>query len=219
MKNIFHNNLNFNINVSSKNIKFNKNNISNKVKSSVINKSKYPYNMNENQIYEIFLKINSNSDSEINELDYNSSIKIDKRTYFQYYLSLLKTKHLLFFSFLPSFDYNSQMIKIFLFFFEFALSFLVNALFFNDDTMHKIYEEKGSFDIIYNIPQILFSSLISGFIDSSIQELALTDSNIISLKQKTDNNNINIKKKKTLKVIKIKIVLFFIITFLLLIAF
>ena len=111
------------------------------------------------------------------------------------------------------------MIKIFLFFFEFALSFLVNALFFNDDTMHKIYEEKGSFDIIYNIPQILFSSLISGFIDSSIQELALTDSNIISLKQKTDNNNINIKKKKTLKVIKIKIVLFFIITFLLLIAF
>ena len=72
MKNIFHNNLNFNINVSSKNIKFNKNNISNKVKSSVINKSKYPYNMNENQIYEIFLKINSNSDSEINELDYNS---------------------------------------------------------------------------------------------------------------------------------------------------
>ena len=111
------------------------------------------------------------------------------------------------------------MIKIFLFFFEFALSFLVNALFFNDDTMHKIYEEKGSFDIIYNIPQILFSSLISGFIDSLIQELELTDSNIISLKQKTDNSNINIKKKKTLKVIKIKIVLFFIITFLLLIAF
>ena len=82
MKNIFNNNLNFNINVSSKNIKFNKNNISNKVKSSVINKSKYPYNMNENQIYEMFLKINNNSDSELNELDYNSSIKIDKRTYF-----------------------------------------------------------------------------------------------------------------------------------------
>ena len=63
--------------------------------------------MNENQMYEIFLKINNNSDSELNELDYNSSIKIDKRTYFQYYLSLLRTKHLLVFSFLPSFDYNS----------------------------------------------------------------------------------------------------------------
>ena len=175
--------------------------------------------MNENQMYEMFLKINNNSDSELNELDYNSSIKIDKRTYFQYYLSLLRTKHLLFFSFWPSFDYNSQIIKIFLFFFEFALSFLVNALFFNDETMHKIYEEKGSFDIIYNIPQILLSSLISRFIDSLIQELALTDSNLISLKQKSVSNIINIKKQKIHKVIKIKIALFFIITLPLLVAF
>ena len=58
-----------------------------------------------------------------------------------------------------------------------------------------------------------------GFTDSLIKELALTDSNLISLKQKTENNNINIKKKKILKVIKIKIALFFIITLLLLIAF
>ena len=175
--------------------------------------------MNENQMYEIFVKINNNSDSELNELDYNEAIKIDKRTYFQYYLSLLRTKHLLFFSFWPSFDYNSQIIKIFLFFFEFSLSFLVNALFFNDETMHKIYEEKGSFNFIYNIPQIIFSSLISGFIDSLIQELALTESNLINLKQKSNRNNIKINKQKVLKAIKIKIILFFIITFLLLVAF
>ena len=52
---------------------------------------------------------------------------------------------------------------------------MVNALFFNDDTMHKIYEEKGSFDFIYNIPQILYSSLISGFINGLIRTLAVTD--------------------------------------------
>ena len=85
--------------------------------------------------------------------------------------------------------------------------------------MHKIYEEKGSFNFIYNIPQIIYSSLISGLIDSLIQELALTDSNLISLKQKNDNSDINIKKQKTLKTIKIKIALFFIITLLLLVAF
>ena len=136
------------------------------------------------------------------ELSYESAIKIDKRTFFQYYLSLLRIKHLLFFSFYPSFDYNSQILKIFLFFFDFALSFMVNALFFNDDTMHKIYEEKGTFNIIYNIPQILFSSLISGFIDSFIKDLALTDSNIIILKQKIDRNNIYRKKETLLKLLK-----------------
>ena len=79
------------------------------------NKYKYPYNMSEEQIYEMFLKINANSDSELNELDYKNAIKKDIRTYFQYYLSLLRTKHLFIFSFWPSFDYNSQIIKIFLF--------------------------------------------------------------------------------------------------------
>ena len=85
--------------------------------------------------------------------------------------------------------------------------------------MHKIYEEKGSFDFIYNIPQIFLSSLISGFIDGLIQTFALTDSNLISFKHNTNRKNILIKKKETLKTIKIKIALFFIITLPLLVAF
>ena len=43
-------------------------------------------------------------------------------------------------------DYNSQIIKIFLFFFFFSIDFVINALFFNDDTMHKIYEDEGKFN-------------------------------------------------------------------------
>ena len=216
---VYDNKVNFNKILSSNEVNLNNDNISNNAQKTKLNEKHYPYNMNRNQMYEIFLKINTNSDSELNDLDYYIAIKTDKRTYFQYYLSLLRTKHLLFFSFCPSFDYNSQILKMFLFFFDFSLSFLVNALFFNDDTMHKIYEEKGSFNFIYNIPQIIYSSLISGLIDSLIQELALTDSNLISLKQKNDNSDINIKKQKILKTIKIKIALFFIITLLLLVAF
>ena len=151
------NNINkFNNIIISKNVNINKNHEAKNKKNIVINKKDYPYNMKYNQMFEIFLKINNNSDYELNELSYESAVKIDKRTFFQYYLSLLRIKHLLFFSFYPSFDYNSQILKIFLFFFDFALSFMVNALFFNDDTMHKIYEDKGTFNIIYNIPQIFF---------------------------------------------------------------
>jgi hypothetical protein len=56
--------------------------------------------------------------------------------------------------------------------------------------MHKIYEEKGSFDFIYNIPQILYSSLISAFINGLIQTLAVTNSNFISFKQKATKKNV-----------------------------
>ena len=192
----FNNIVKFNNIVSSKKVIYNINNISSKEKINIDKTNKTPYNMNEKKIYEMFLKINKNSDSELNELSYRYAIKIDKRTYFQYYLSLLRTKHLLFFSFCPTFDYNSQILKIFLFFFEFALSFLVNALFFNDETMSKIYEEKGTFNFINNIPQILYSSFISGFIDGLIQSLALTDSKFITLKHNIDRKKVIIKKAK-----------------------
>ena len=194
-RNIFNNIAIFNNNKSSLKDIFNKNNI----QKNGLN------NIDEKQMYKMFLNINKNSEAELNDLDYKLAIQIDKRTYFQYYLSLIRTKHPLFFSFYPSFDYNSQIIKIFLLFFNFIFSFFINALFFDGETMHKIYEEKGTFDFIYNIPQTLCSSLISGFIGAIIETLALTDSNLTSLKQNKDNKNIRIIKNEILKKIKTKI--------------
>ena len=52
------------------------------------------------------------------------------------------------FTFFNNDDYNSKIIKIDLFFIDFALSYIINALFFNDETMHKIYINKGSFDYL-----------------------------------------------------------------------
>ena len=40
-------------------------------------------------------------------------------------------------------DANSKIIKLCLFLFSFTLYFTVNALFFNDTTMHKIYDDQG----------------------------------------------------------------------------
>ena len=173
----------------------------------------------EDQIYEMYLKINGMNIMEINNLTYKSALKSDKRTYCTYYISLLRTKHLIFFSFVPLFDYNSQILKIFLFFFNFTVTFIVNALFFNDDTMHKIYSDKGTFNIIYNIPQILYSALISGFINAIVKTLSLSEINFIELKKENNKNYIIAKSKKVSLVIKIKFALFFIICFILLTAF
>ena len=56
-------------------------------------------------------------DKEINAFKYEEALKYDKRTYIQYYISLLKLKHLLIFCFITKNDYNSRIIKICLFFF------------------------------------------------------------------------------------------------------
>ena len=97
------------------------------------------------------------NDLEKNLLSYKLALRYDKRTYCEYYISLIKTKHILIFSFYYNNDYNERVVKMDLFFVIFIIYFAVNALFFNDNTMHKIYEDKGRFHFEYQLPQILYN--------------------------------------------------------------
>ena len=139
----------------------------------------------------------------------------DKRSYSQYYFSLLERKQLILFSFYPNNDYNSRIIKSFLFFFFYASHFTINALFFTDNTMHKIYIDSGSFNLNYQLPQIIYSSLISTLINTFIKFLSLSENLIISIKADKNTNNYNEKVNQ----MKIKFSFFFIITFILLLYF
>ena len=156
-------------------------------------------------------------DDEINELSYDLAIKYDHRTYFQYYLSLLKTKHDIIFTFFYNKDYNVRAIKIELFFIGFTLNYTVNALFYDDESFHKIFEFEGSFDFIYQLPKIIFSSLISMFLNIVIKSLSLTNDDIIKFKQ----NKINNSKYGgyLMRKLKIKFILYFIISFIVLLFF
>ncbi len=148
-------------------------------------------------------------DFELNSLEYEEAIKLDKRNFWEYYFSLVKNNHPLIFSFGCYQDYNSKIIKIFLFFYSFILDLTINALFFNDDTMHKIYEDKGKFNFLYHIPQIMYSTLISKFIDGFIRKLVLSQGNIVELKQ--EKEKIKLKKKyiRTKRILKKKFIDFF----------
>ena len=144
--------------------------------------------MNNNNILN---NINYN-DYEINNLSYKEAMKIDKRTYFQYYFSLLKMKHILIFTFYTNTDYNSKLIKIILFLFSFTLHFTINTLFFSDSILHKIYEDNGKYNFIYQIPNILYSTIIASFINIIIKYLSLNENSIIQLKK----NKKKYKRKK-----------------------
>ena len=158
------------------------------------------------------------NDYEMNSLCYEDSIEIDKRSYSQYYLSLLRIKHPLIFSFYTYNDYNSKIIKICLFIFYFSLYFAVNALFFSDSTMHKIYEDEGSFNFIYQIPIILYSFLISNTINYLLKYLSLSEKAILNLKN-CKIKKIRKYKRQLKKCLFIKYIIFFIISFILLLLF
>ena len=143
-------------------------------------------------------KINELNDEEMNNLKYELAIILDKRTYFQYYYSLIKKKHLILFAFLSSNDYNLVSIKVSLLLLSFSLYFTINGFFFSDETMNKINEDNGAYDIIYQIPQILYSTVISAIINMILKRLSLSEQQILSIKLEKDYL-IAQKKSKTIK--------------------
>ena len=95
-------------------------NKSNKVLNSQLNSQ---YKNAENKI---------TNDNEINLLGYEEARHKDKRTYCQYYCSLLKNEHLILFTFIQNNDYNLLSLKFSLFILTVSLEIAINALFFSD---------------------------------------------------------------------------------------
>ena len=183
-----------------------------------------PINENEDQFKnkEIIIKVKkimAFNDEELNIMTYELALKHDNRTYIGYYWSLIKTKNNFIFSFFYNKDYNSRIIKIDLFFISFVIYFTVNALFFNDDTMHQIYEDKGKFQFLYQLPQIIYSSLISIVFNTLLKFLALSESKILALKSIKEDIDINKREENLNKNLQIKFVLYFIISTLFLLFF
>ena len=116
-------------------------------------------------------------------------------------------------------DYNSGIVKIDLFFIGFTIEYIVNALFYNDDIMHKIYENKGQFNLETQLPIAIYSTIISTILNYPLNFLALSNDAVINFKN--DNSEIKIKERieKLKKILIIKFISYFIISFLFLLFF
>ena len=214
-------NNNLHLNNDNYNIKNNIKKTTNIKQLSKTNKKKSFFNITKNNQFDIkTLKniINYNND-EMNELSYELALAYDKRTYCQYYNALLKSKHDFIFSFCNNDDYNPKIIKIDLFFIGFSLFFTVNALFFDDNTMHKIYVNKGKYDFEAQIPISIYSSLISMLLNTPLSSLGLPNDRISEFKQNYKIQGIKKRADKLFCCLKFKFVLFFIISFIFLLFF
>ena len=180
------------------------------------------FEKNENKIKENinnYITYNKLNDQELNTLEYKEAILVDKRNYLQYYWSLLKKKQLILFTLIPADDYNLFSLKFALFILSFALYFSINGFFFNDSTMRKINKSGGKFDFLLQIPQIIYSSIISAVINLILKNLSLSENNLLKLKAENDIKSSQDKSVSIKRCIIIKFIIFFIISNLLLLFF
>ena len=155
------------------------------------------------------MKMTNLNDYELDELEYQDALTIDKRTYFQYYWSLLKRKHLFFFTFCPSKDYNFFSIKFSLFLLTFSALLTVTGFFFDNQSMHNIFIDNGDYNILSELPKIIISSIITTFINILLKTLSLTEKNFISVKKETLLRRMIEMSKRVKTILHIKFIFYF----------
>ena len=153
--------------------------------------------------------INSLTIYELNNLPYEQALLIDKRDFMEYYISLIRTKHPLFFSFVPLNDYNILIIKIDLFILNFVTSSAINALFFTKPTIHKIYMDKGKYNLGFFLGKIFISFIISHVIFVIIKNFILSEKNVINIKKKLTYDESCDEADKTKRCLIIKYISFY----------
>ena len=133
---------------------------------------------------------------ELNSFDYNNALINDERTCIEHYIALIRIKQPLLFAFCPIKDFNSMVIKQCIFLFSFDIYYVINFAFFNENIIHKLYQDEGDYDIIYFIPTIIISFVVSNTITIIIKFIFLSERNIIQVRnQKTYIEAINISEK------------------------
>ena len=196
------------------NLNIKRNSINNENKRSSV------ANLISNQKYIDYKNILEFNDYELNALTYEKALINDKRTYIQYYISLLRKNHLVIFAlYCNEREYNSQIIKIFLLFFFFAVHITTNTIFFGETSIHEILIEEGDFNFIYQLPQIIYSSLISAIIGVIIKYLSLSEDKIIGIKREKKIKDLDKRVEALSNSLKIRFTLFFILTFIFLLFF
>jgi uncharacterized membrane protein len=186
------------------------------VLSSVKNKGDLIHNTFNDKNKEIIKKY---SDFELDDLEYSEAIIYDKRSFINFYIYIVKREHLIIFTFFYCTDFNLISIKLSLFVFSVCLDMTTNILFFDDESMHKIYLDYGKYNFVSQIPQIIYSTIISESMDIFLKYLSLSEKEIYEVKKYKNIKEVGDGIKQLIKCLKIKFFFFFFICFIFMIFF
>ena len=86
----------------------------------------------------------------------------------------------------------------------------LNVFFFSDETMHKMFLDYGKYNFVQQIPQIIYSTIVSQLIQIFVCFLSLTDKHFYQIKNLKIKTRIQILRIE--RCIQMKIYFFFMFT-------
>ena len=206
-----------------KNNKANKNNKNNKNMVNNINNNEIKdINKDTDVVVDDNIQIyEERTDNELNYFPYIDAILIDRRTFFEIYLSLLKTKQILFLTFGCKTDFNPRTMKISFFLFVFSLFLVSNTIFINDSLLHKLYISEGNISILSDLPKILYATIISSTIKNLLLLISFPESDILLIRRNSSIQHFKANHgiQKSISMVIIRCYFYFLLSMLILFLF
>ena len=166
------------------------------------------------QIYEL-------NDEELNEMSYANALEHDKRNFFKYYWGLLKLNHIIFNVFFRCDDYNIFTVKLGLLLMTLQINLTFNILFFTSKSIKATYVNSIS-DISNFLSSFLnsfLSSILSSIFLTILKMVCLTHNSVRALRKIKNVNEAREKSKCVIRCIKLRINLYYILSFIFVLAF
>ena len=105
---------------------------------------------------------------------------------------------------------NLVYVKLSRFIFLVCTDMALNVFFFSDETMHKMYIDYGKNNFYQQIPQIVYSTIVSQLIQVFLCFLSMTDKHFYEIKNLDYNSRY--QTFQIIKCVKIKLTVYFIFT-------
>ena len=153
-------------------------------------------------------------EDDINELELDEAILLDNRNFMKIYFCYFKQYQLFYFTFLRK-DFNIKITKYVLFMFQITLIFLFNTMFYTDSTMENYYKSKYIFDLIGTIRRSIISAICTSVILVILKCLCFSEKGSRDIRFHKGIKQSFIKYKTFLKRLKVRIIIYFILVFIL----
>jgi phosphate/sulfate permease len=103
-----------------------------------------------------------------------------------------------------------MIIKVNILFLSFSLYYVMNACFFDEVTIHQIYEDDGEYKYSFFISPIILSFIFAYILSIILKYIFLSERNIIAIKKEITFHKAKEKAEKVKRIIIIKYIICFI---------
>ena len=182
------------------------------IETNIEIKSSLKNNKNDNDNEKIIL-----DDYELNNLKYDTAIEVDKRGFFKTYWSIIKREQSILFVFVSKKDFNLTYIKYARLIFTLSTLITMNTFLFSDESIHELFTNGIKYNFGKQVLQIVLAIIITHVMEILLCFLTMTDKIYYEIKSfsKSEKKIKDIFKK--LKLVKLKLIIFLITSFILMI--